>query len=315
MLNFCWFIGIIFVFKVIYKLVRSARLHFARRISDIDFQAKYGKDSYVLITGSSDGIGKEFAYFFASKGMNLILWSRTMSKLEKIKAELSQKYPSIDIKVISSDFSNSHQQNYFDDNMHSIKDLDISMLVNNVGYLKHPSPAGENLQFMKNSINVNLIPQAVLTSVLMTNMKERKQHSSIINLSSVATSTPIKLLQIYGSTKRFNDYFSRSVENSYSTDNFDHICVYPSPVTTEMGIVGTNGMDKSSSILKKLASTTFVSSQACVEGTIKQLGVNSQTGGAIYHTVLKVVAEIGSTFDVLIYTVTAMFRSARTVLK
>lgn len=45
-----------------------------------------------MITGASDGMGKQWAYLFASFGFNLILLSRTQSKLEKIKLELERKY-------------------------------------------------------------------------------------------------------------------------------------------------------------------------------------------------------------------------------
>ena len=63
---------------------------------------KYG---YALITGSSDGIGKALAKEFARRGFNLVLVSRTLSKLESVKSELLTWYPHCEIHIISSDFS------------------------------------------------------------------------------------------------------------------------------------------------------------------------------------------------------------------
>ena len=48
----------------------------------------------VLITGSSSGIGKEFAKIFAKKGDNVILVARSEDKLKEIKNHLNKKYGS-----------------------------------------------------------------------------------------------------------------------------------------------------------------------------------------------------------------------------
>lgn len=42
------------------------------------------------MTGSTDGIGKEYAKELAKRGMNVVLISRTMEKLEKVSAEIGK---------------------------------------------------------------------------------------------------------------------------------------------------------------------------------------------------------------------------------
>jgi short-subunit dehydrogenase len=42
----------------------------------------------LVITGASDGIGKEFALQLASKGFNILLISRTKSKLDALATEI-----------------------------------------------------------------------------------------------------------------------------------------------------------------------------------------------------------------------------------
>ncbi|MBT3069252.1 SDR family NAD(P)-dependent oxidoreductase, partial [Rhodoferax sp. U11-2br] len=44
---------------------------------------RYGPGSWALITGASDGLGKAFAQELARHGFNLILVSRTQSKLDR----------------------------------------------------------------------------------------------------------------------------------------------------------------------------------------------------------------------------------------
>jgi 17beta-estradiol 17-dehydrogenase / very-long-chain 3-oxoacyl-CoA reductase len=49
-----------------------------------------GNGAYALITGSTDGIGKEFALQLAKLRFNIILVSRTLSKLELVQKEIGK---------------------------------------------------------------------------------------------------------------------------------------------------------------------------------------------------------------------------------
>jgi len=42
-----------------------------------NFAKRYGKNSWALVTGSSDGIGKAIALSLAKQGFNIILSART----------------------------------------------------------------------------------------------------------------------------------------------------------------------------------------------------------------------------------------------
>lgn len=48
------------------------------------------KDS--VITGSTDGIGKAYAFELAKQQFSIVLISRTQSKLDDVKKELEEKY-------------------------------------------------------------------------------------------------------------------------------------------------------------------------------------------------------------------------------
>ena len=48
---------------------------------------------FAVVTGSTDGIGKEYAKELARRGVNLILVSRTMDKLNKVSAEIGKQTP------------------------------------------------------------------------------------------------------------------------------------------------------------------------------------------------------------------------------
>jgi short-subunit dehydrogenase len=54
----------------------------------VDFKRSYGPNSWALITGSSDGIGKGIALSLAKEGVSIILSARTDSKLHGLKNEI-----------------------------------------------------------------------------------------------------------------------------------------------------------------------------------------------------------------------------------
>lgn len=63
----------------------------------------------ILITGASSGLGAGMARAFAAKGRDLALCARRTERLDELKAELSQKYPGINIAVAALDV-NDHEQ-------------------------------------------------------------------------------------------------------------------------------------------------------------------------------------------------------------
>lgn len=50
--------------------------------------------SYSVVTGSTDGIGRQYAKELASQGMNIVLISRTETKLIEVSKEIGKLYKS-----------------------------------------------------------------------------------------------------------------------------------------------------------------------------------------------------------------------------
>ena len=49
-----------------------------------DLGARYGKGSWAIITGASDGLGKHYALELAKEGFNLVLVARNKEKTEAV---------------------------------------------------------------------------------------------------------------------------------------------------------------------------------------------------------------------------------------
>lgn len=79
-----------------------------------------------MVTGSTDGIGKAYAKELAERGVNLILISRTLERLEKTKNEILENNKKIEVKIIAADFSKG--QEIFDKIKTQIRDIPIGIL-------------------------------------------------------------------------------------------------------------------------------------------------------------------------------------------
>ena len=201
--------------------------------SEENLLERYG-GGYVLITGSTEGIGKEFAQAFAKRGFNLILVSRNNEKLEREREELKKLNEGIDVKTLVYDFCNDDPEQFSSKILKNIDNLDVSILVNNVGKLERPGKFEElSAEKIKEMINVNTLPQSYLTNFFLTKSKARSNRSAIINLASSASLSPDPLSTLYSSTKIFNRFLSDSLHYDKSP-SLDVLTINPGMVETPM---------------------------------------------------------------------------------
>ena len=62
----------------------------------LNFQRKF----FLVVTGSTDGIGKAYALELASRGFNIVLVSRTQSRLDDVKQDILRKSPNVEVRTI-----------------------------------------------------------------------------------------------------------------------------------------------------------------------------------------------------------------------
>ncbi|KAK5069244.1 hypothetical protein LTR16_009524, partial [Cryomyces antarcticus] len=129
-------IGLLYISVKLFSFVRVLLSLFVLPGASL---SKFGrKGTWAVVTGASDGIGKEYATQLADKGFNIVLVSRTQSKLDTLARELESKYASVQTKTVAMDFAQNRDSDY-DMLKRHIADLDISILINNVG-LSHDIP-------------------------------------------------------------------------------------------------------------------------------------------------------------------------------
>lgn len=81
---------------LIWKKLVAPNLGFA---IDLRTQGKWA-----VITGATDGLGKAFAKALAQKGLDIVLVSRSMSKLKDVAAEIKQDYR-VETRIVEADLT------------------------------------------------------------------------------------------------------------------------------------------------------------------------------------------------------------------
>ena len=150
--------------------------------------------------------------------MNIVLVSRTQSKLEAVAKRVNEQY-NVKTKIIVYDFSalstekeGENLSKLIDDNT---KDLDVSVLVNNVGLATAGVFHSVAMAKMFDLLTVNCCSQMVMSRYFLgrwANSRKGKK-CAIIDYGSVVASGENNKPRVieYGACKAFNRWFSKGI--------------------------------------------------------------------------------------------------------
>ncbi len=134
----------------------------------------------ILITGSTDGIGKATAQSLVDQGHTVLIHGRSQNKLDTVKAELDQRNASADVEAYAADLSDFAQVGQLASavlNNHQ----HIDVLINNAGVFKVPNKTAGN------GIDIRFVVNTIAPYLLTLKLLECLGASGrVINLSSAA---------------------------------------------------------------------------------------------------------------------------------
>lgn len=216
--------------QALWAVGNGLRAHFWSRLWRKRLVEDYGR--WAVVTGSTDGIGKEYAKELAKRGMNVVFVSRTLDKLKKVSAEIAQEF-GVETEIVQADFSDGRP--IYENIAKHLQDKEIGVLVNNVGVLlPQPMPFGDaSDKDLWAHVNVNVASVPAMTKLVLPGML-RRGRGAIVNVSSLSNICPVPLIGIYAATKAFVDYFSRSLEHEYRGSGITVQTVMPGYVSTNM---------------------------------------------------------------------------------
>jgi len=250
-----------------WKIWSIVSLYITNGDSNIDFN-KYG--TWSVVTGSTDGIGLQFAEQLAAKGQNIVLISRSLEKLERVARSIEEKY-GVSTKVIVADYSRS---DIYDRITAGLEGLTIGTLVNNVGVAyTHPDNFVDISKAWpgsaENMVMVNIMSVVKMTEIVLPKMIARKK-GLILNISSGSALKPLPRLALYAASKACVDSFSKALTFECAPHGVTVQSVTPFVVATKLSKFSKTSL-------------TVVSTERYVRDCLRTVGRTNRTFGCLPH--------------------------------
>ncbi|XP_037048376.1 very-long-chain 3-oxoacyl-CoA reductase-like [Bradysia coprophila] len=238
---------------------------------------------WALVTGATDGIGKQYARSLAKRGFNIVLVSRTLSKLESVAKEISENF-NVQTQVIAVDFLSGPE--IYDQIKQQIAGKEIGVLINNVGMF-HTAPdyflnIPDREKLIQDIIKCNITSVPMMCSIILPQMVQRKS-GLIINISSLASVAPGACLTLYAASKAYVTKFSNDLGAEYGDQGINVQVLVTGGVATKMNRLSDSmGGD----------SFTTPPPSVYVESALRYVGYARQTTGYLPHSLLLISSQL-----------------------
>ncbi|KAI0081268.1 3-ketoacyl-CoA reductase [Panus rudis PR-1116 ss-1] len=184
-----------------------------------------GKGAWAVVTGASEGIGREFALQLAAKGFNVLVSARNASALASLTAEIESK-SKVQTKTLVFDYSTQDEAQWARFRS-EVEGLDVGVLINNVGrshaypvdFVDTPEPEMDSIL----KINVNSVAQ--VSRIVVPGMVQRRRGLviSIGSFSGISVVSP--MLATYAGSKSFLASFSAALAEEVKGKGVDVECL------------------------------------------------------------------------------------------
>nr|ADF80270.1 17-beta hydroxysteroid dehydrogenase 12 [Haliotis diversicolor supertexta] len=233
---------------------------------------------WAVVTGCTDGIGKAYAEQLAKKGPNIVLMSRTQSKLDDLAKDLEGRFH-IQTRVIAVDFT---QPEIYSRIERELQGLEIGTLVNNVGMAYELPEFFFNIanreKTVKDMLNCNMLSMVMMISIVTPGMIERGR-GYVINIASSAGERPMPLLALYSASKVFMDYLTKALQIEYGSKGITFQSVRPNFVATKL-----SGIRRSNPFCPY--------PDQYVRAALATLGISNATNGYFMHTIQSTITAL-----------------------
>lgn len=192
---------------------------------------------YTLITGASEGFGKALAIECAQRKMNLLLVALPGLELFSLAEFIKRNYY-VDVICIEKDLCRDESCVELFNEVNSMN-LQVNMLINNAG-------TGSTLLFGEGSIllyekqiKLNVLATTLITRLFLDMLKQNGP-SYILNVGSLASFFYLPKKQVYGATKSYIYYFSKSLKKELEPDNIHVSVLCPGGMNTNLPLTLMN---------------------------------------------------------------------------
>lgn len=209
------------------------------------------KDKVILITGSTDGIGKEAAIKFVEMGVHVIIHGRNQKKAEMIMNEIEKKTNLHNMSTLYADLASIDQiATMVDDIYKKFDQLDV--LINNAGIYRPQRQLSHD--GIEETFAVNYIAPYILSNRLVKLLKKTNS-SRIVNVVSEVQTNQLDFnnlqfetgytgVKAYARSKTCLVMYTYLLADKLKKYNITVNCLHPGIINTKvldaaMGMVGS----------------------------------------------------------------------------
>lgn len=221
---------------------------------------------YALVTGSTGGLGKAFAFSLAKRGYALLLTGRSEEKLLALKAEILTVYKDVEIFIYPADLSQEDSRAALMKNIQA-DGHKICLLANVAGADIQKGLTEYTQDKIVFQCRVNFEAAVALCHFAIA---ERAERLEIVNVSSVSGIYPMPYFAIYSAAKGALTSFSQSLREEMKGKNVAVTVVLPGAMPTREDI---KAQIKGQGLWGKMAAKT---PQSVAEISLKAVAKNKR---------------------------------------
>lgn len=223
----------------------------------------FGK--WAIVTGSSSGIGEEFANRLASLGHNIVLIARREVQLAEVAKNLQNSF-NVETKIIPLDLT---ADNALDVIKKEIEGLDVGLLISNAGIAEMGAYTKVPYEKLDNEVQLNVNVQLKLTHYF-SKFFQNKGKGGIIMVSTAMALQGVPYAANYSASKSYVLNLGEALNYELKKDGVHVTAVMPGPTDT---VMITNRTDADMSGLPMKPQST----EALVKESLKALSKNKPT--------------------------------------
>lgn len=191
------------------------------------------KDRIVLVTGASQGLGKELSLQLARLGATVVLVARSEKLLKKVKEQISKDSGKAEYFIC--DVSNFIQVK---DTLKKVIDKfgKVDVLINNAGVWISNKIASSDFSRIDQAFQINTLGPVYFSEALLP-LFEKQKSGHIVFINSIAglLYSENKNWSVYAATKWAITGYAKSLASRYNNNSDIKITsIHPGPMTTNI---------------------------------------------------------------------------------
>ena len=187
------------------------------------FQARYGP--WAVVTGASDGIGRETALRLAESGIQVVLVARREAVLRELASALSERF-GVETHVVAADLST---QGGVEAVVRETRPLDVGLLVASAGFGTSGSFIASPLQLELELLDVNCRAVMALAHEFGRRFAARGR-GGIVLMSSLVAFQGVPRAAHYAATKAYVQSLAEGLHIELAPLGVDVVASAPGPI-------------------------------------------------------------------------------------